>query len=692
MTISGNAGRGKLRLAVTAFCLIVLFVRTAWTAGMPVYIRLQPVTNSVNAPTAVALDSYENIYVAESINKRIRIYSQSGSLKDTIQGLNSPVSVAVDGSGRVYAGDKTGGYVAVYDSGLSLLYKLGSGDGEFIQPNDIAIDSAGMVYVADLGMNMVKIYGPDGAYSGFIGGPGNGSVPTPDGKFNRPTSIEISEATGEIIVLDHGLAYDSYGTVVDGARIQKFGPDGSFRSSLNKYGTNILSGEMQRPQHIAVDGQGRIYVTDTSYNVVLVYGDDGDGSNGNADVYLGTVYDLDSPLRIPVGITIGRNSKLYVASLTANRIDVFGMGSYTDMTVSPLRITYPEGQCAVFTPESVTIVNNGTAALNWSADAQESWIYLSELSGTVPVSGTYSLNIGAEPAGLTAGHYSGTVRLSAGTGDTEIITVEMTASPVPLIADAGASYTGTEGQPVMLDASSSTGCIINYEWDADNDGTYEYSSAFPQQGLIFNQTGIYNVALRITDNTGTTEHATAEVSVSDAVPDADFTGYPNTGTAPLAVQFTNSSSGRDQPLAYEWDFDCDASVDSTEVSPSHTYETGTYSVCLTVRDSDGSAGLLTRSDYISITAATAGCDSLPVKMGTVFYPTLQDAYNDAADGAVILSRAADLIGDLIADRDISVSLVGGHDCSYSDIIGKTVLSGTLTMSSGMLSTGGVILQ
>ncbi len=690
MTTEGISNRRRTGLAAVIFCLIILYAHITQAAGMPVYNRLQPVTSGVNAPTAVALDSNSNIYVAESINKRVRIYSQGGTFKSVIQGFKSPISVAVDGSGRIYVGDKTDGYVSVYDSGLSFLFKLGQGNGEFIQPSDIAIDSSGKIYVIDVGMNMVRIYNPGGSYIGYIGGPGSSTTPTPDGNFNKPTSIEISEATGEITVLDHGLTYDSYGVLVDGARIQKFNPDGSFRSSLSKYGMDMLSGEMFRPLHLAVDGQGRIYVNDTFYNVVFVYGDDGDAANGNGDVYLGVLYDLDSPLRIPMGMTIGKNNKLYIASLTANRIDVFGIDLYTNMAVSPLLLSYSDGQCTVPATQPVDIANNGTAVLNWTAETEGSWITLSAVSGSAPVSGASSLNIGADLDGLAVGHYSGTVRISAASGDTEIIQVELTAAPVPFIADAGTSYTGTEGQPVIFDASSSSGCIVSYEWDVGSDGTFEYSSALPVQEHTFALNGLYDITLRITGNTGSSEYAEATAGISDAVPDAEYTGGPLTGTAPLIVQFSNSSSGYDQPLTYEWDFNCDATPDSADVSPSHTYEAGTYSVCLTVRDADGSETVLKRADYI--TAGSAGCQDPPVKIGAVYYSSLQDAYNEAADGVTVLSQAASLNGNLIADRNISVSLAGGYDCGYSDNSGKTILNGTITTSNGTLSIGGFILQ
>ena len=684
----GKRKRGRLTLlAALTYFHCMLFVSISHAVVMPVYERLQPIT--VNAPTAVALDENGNIYVAESTNKHVSIYGISGDLRGILSGFKSPISVAVDGSGRIYVGDKTDGCVAVYDSNLNLLFKLGIGDGEFIHPNDIAVDSSGKIYVADVGMALIKRYNPDGSYNGSLGGPGSGTVPTPDGKFNKPKSIEIT-AAGEIIVLDLALTYDSYGTLISGARIQQLNLDGSFKSSLTKYGMNMVSGEMFVPQHLAVDGEGRIYVTDSFHNVVLVYGDDGDDTNGSNDVYLGAVFDLDEPQRTPLGITIGKNSKLYIASLRADRVDVFGIESYTNMAVTPQSLDYSH-PCVNPLPQSIHITNNGTANLNWTAGANENWITLSATSGSTPVSGTTSFSMGVNRSGLAAGSYSGTVSVRAESGDTAIVNVELTVPPA-FIADAGTGYQGMQGLPVWLDGSHSTGCIVKYEWDIGNDGTYEYSSTSPKKSHTFVSNGSYDITLRVTDVTGSEKYANATALIYDnSVPVASFMGSPVYGTAPLTVNFINNSTGDEQPLTYEWDFNCDTAVDSSDENPSYTYEAGIYSVCLRVRDSGGSEAVSIRTNYIRV---NAGCESEDpvVKIDDACYDTLQDAYDYAGDGAIIQTRDVTLTQNLNADRNISVSLEGGYNSGYTGKNGKTILNGSITMSNGTLTIGDFISQ
>ncbi len=654
---------------------LVFSLSTSHAAVMPVYERVEPVTANVNAPTNVALDKNECLLVAESVNNRVLIYSQSGKYMGTISGLKRPISVSADGNLRIYIGNKDSGNVEVYNSGYELLFKLGSGDGEFSQPNDIEIGDTGKVYVVDKEEDVVKVYNADGTYSSTIGSSGNG-----DGQFHKPTSTAIDRAAGELIVLDRQLTPDTYGSLIEGARIQVFDMNGVFKRSFSRYGN--LVGQMFRPQHVTVDGESRLYVTDSFHNVVIVYDSSG--------TYLGDVYDIDHPVRTPMGITIGGSNRLYTASLSTGKVEVYGIGQYTQMAVSPLHLTYEEWQCTDPAPQGIDITNNGNTVLNWTAEASESWIILSAASGSTPVSGVSALNIGVDLTGLASGNYSGTVSISAGTGNSEIVNVELTAASVPLIADPGEVYQGTEGQVIILDGSSSSGCITGYDWDIGNDGTYEYSSPSAEQGHSFASAGLYDIKLRVTDNGGAVEYATTTANILDSVPTASFTGSPIRGTGPLIVHFNNNSTGYDQPLTYEWDFNCDGTVDSNDESPSYTYAAGTYIVSLTVRDSDGSEEVLTRTNYITVD--TGGCQNLPLKIGAVYYSTLQAAYNDATDGVTIQGQTASLSGDLIADRDITVSLAGGYDCEYTGISGETTLNGTITTGNGTLIIENIIVQ
>ena len=82
------------------------------------------------------------------------------------------------------------------------------------------------------------------------------------------------------------------------------------------------------------------------------------------------------------------------------------------------------------------------------------------------------------------------------------------------------------------------------------------------------------------------------------LPVTAFTAEPQNGPAPLAVWFTDTSTGN--PTAWNWSFG-DGNT-SSERNPVHTYGApGTYTVNLTVSNTDGSA-TLSRPGYITVTA------------------------------------------------------------------------------------------
>src|SRR5207247_4823906 len=111
--------------------------------------------------------------------------------------------------------------------------------------------------------------------------------------------------------------------------------------------------------------------------------------------------------------------------------------------------------------------------------------------------------------------------------------------------------------------------------------------------------GSYSVSVTVT-NSGRSTSLTQPSYTSVATPPAPvaaFSGSPTSGTAPLAVTFTDQSTG--PPAAWSWDFGDGTS--STAQNPVHTYAAaGSYSVSLTVTNSGGSNSL-TKPSYISLT-------------------------------------------------------------------------------------------
>jgi PKD repeat protein len=84
----------------------------------------------------------------------------------------------------------------------------------------------------------------------------------------------------------------------------------------------------------------------------------------------------------------------------------------------------------------------------------------------------------------------------------------------PPVADADGPYMVAHGSPVQLDGSSSydpDGTIVLWEWDLDNDGTYDATGETVTH--TFPSIATYPVTIRVTDDLGQTDTDTTIVTV-----------------------------------------------------------------------------------------------------------------------------------------------------------------------------------
>jgi len=113
--------------------------------------------------------------------------------------------------------------------------------------------------------------------------------------------------------------------------------------------------------------------------------------------------------------------------------------------------------------------------------------------------------------------------------------------------------------------------------------------------------GTYTVKLVVSGDGGfdnMTRTGYINVTPSDVLPVANFTGTPTNGTAPLTVRFTDSSINA---TSWSWNFGDGNTTNSTIQNPVHTYLTaGTYTVSLDATNSGGSNTAI-KSNYINLT-------------------------------------------------------------------------------------------
>ncbi|HET6517815.1 MAG TPA: HYR domain-containing protein [Nitrosopumilaceae archaeon] len=174
----------------------------------------------------------------------------------------------------------------------------GNRDGEFYNPQNIAIDSDGNVYVTDLGNRRVQQFDNNGVFLKSWGSSGSGA-----GQFNSISGIAVDE--NSVYVVDNQLN-----------KIQKFDLNGTFVTQWGTQGTS--PGQFMYPNGITIGTNSTILVVDSGNNRIQQFTSDGEfmmtfGSSGSA---------LDQFIS-PMGITTDADGNIYVSDPSSNRIKKF---------------------------------------------------------------------------------------------------------------------------------------------------------------------------------------------------------------------------------------------------------------------------------------------------------------------------------------------------------------------------------
>jgi len=251
-------------------------------------------------PQGAAVDSTGTVYVADTGNNTIRKITPGGVVT-TLAGtpgvgtypvdgtgpaarFDQPFALAVDGAGTVYVADTRNnmirkitpaGVVTTLAGTAANSTYGGSADGtgpaaQFEAPCGIAVDSAGMVYVADALNSTIRKITPEGVVTtlaGTAGARGSADGTGAAARFNTPRGVAV-DGTGNVYVSDQGDFYDASQT------IRKITPEGvvtTLGGIAGVAGSEDGIGPAARfnsPDGVAVDGAGTLYVADSDNNAV----------------------------------------------------------------------------------------------------------------------------------------------------------------------------------------------------------------------------------------------------------------------------------------------------------------------------------------------------------------------------------------------------------------------------------------
>lgn len=218
------------------------------------------------------------------------------------------------------------------------------------------------------------------------------------------------------------------------------------------------------------------------------------------------------------------------------------------------------------------------------------WSWDFESDGTIDSNEQNPVHIYENPGTYNVTLTAGNAYRQSSVTKTNLVTV------VPaVVASFSANSTAVPVNGTVAFTDDSTGSPTAWSWSFGDGNT----STVQEPTHTYSHAGTYSVSLTASnDYSSHTTTRTDYITVYDSVT-ADFTANQTEGLVPLAVQFTNASTGN--PTSFSWDFDSDGTEDSNEQDPVHTYAAaGNYSVTLTARNAYYTSAPLTRTQYIRV--------------------------------------------------------------------------------------------
>lgn len=255
-------------------------------------------------------------------------YTYRGTLGTTgVSGSDSyhfsnPLGLGVDTAGNVYVADIGNSRVQKYDSTGAFVSTIIN---EFTSPVDVAVDSAGNMYVLSYSNSCVQKFNSAAVYQGSIGE--CGVMGFDNYHFFNPYGLTVDSSDNVYVVDSTGnrvMKYNSAGVyqMTIGGSIFESGPD-------NAHFTG--------PLDIAVDSDGNIYVADTSNMRVQKF--------NAAGAYQATIGQTGVPgadnahFIFPYGVAVDSSDNLYVSDYANARVQIFDSAGVYLNTLGVTQVT-----------------------------------------------------------------------------------------------------------------------------------------------------------------------------------------------------------------------------------------------------------------------------------------------------------------------------------------------------------------
>jgi hypothetical protein len=243
---------------------------------------------------------------------------------------------------------------------------------------------------------------------------------------------------------------------------------------------------------------------------------------------------------------------------------------------------------------------------------------------------------------------------------------------IPPVVDAGGSYAGNEGSPIIFDGSGSSSVCgpPTLRWDFSDGGVG--FGVHPQH--TFPGSGIYSGLLTATDATGLTSSSAFSVTITNLPPVVD--AGPNLASAwgvPVAFNGSATDPGTEDQstLTYSWDFGDGSPSATGGPAVTHSYSLpGSYTATLTSCDRFAACSSDTTSVMIRTRTVTAG-----------YLGDFTGTYNTSSTMSGVLT---DEYGNSVPGRSLTFSYNGSSvGTSSTSLTGVATRVFTPTLSAGI---------
>ncbi len=215
--------------------------------------------------------------------------------------LLRPYGIAIDSKGLVYVADQKVGAVFIFNTETrdATLIKNGT-DAHFALINGVAIDDSDRLFVSDGKMRRVLVFNPQHVVEGQIS----------DGLVD-PVGMAVDNENRFLYVVDEQQdlvqVYDADSLKL----LRHIGVPG-------KKHTSTVPGEFGGASNVALDKDGNVYVTDTMNNRVEIF-----DADGNFLSTFGKPGDGPGYFTRPKGIALDCDGHIWVADQEQDRVQVF---------------------------------------------------------------------------------------------------------------------------------------------------------------------------------------------------------------------------------------------------------------------------------------------------------------------------------------------------------------------------------